>query len=273
MVCEKFIILDEGIKKYVAEYKMVTPLHVLEFQEKLYEMNRDHQIYDHFVQSLKEGWIDHNKKNKDRYEELLAKKKKWQEDEYIIKYLYDDTKVPPKFWWDKRLCEYMNVIPFTPSVMINISPAWKGKKGIDKIKINLLEMTILTYLKASNRYDYFSYVIECGGDGDHIHAHIVAHINNDIGKSVMTHINKGNHAIEIRKIFKKVCDTQKLKLKGIEGVLQGKYAIQRIILRNQDLVDDKLSYLIEEKKPDGHKNATHPICPKFVEFTSKDQQT
>lgn len=247
-------------------------------------MNSDFQKYEHFCYAIKHGWKDQNKSNKEEYERLLETKKKWESDEYIIKFLYDDTRIPQKHWWDKRLCDYMNVIPFSPSVMINISPGWKGKKGVfHKYMIFLLEETIKRYLSASNRYDYYSYVIECGGEGDHIHAHIVAHINQDIYKSVMTHINHGNHTVELRKIMKKCYDIKSnlLKPKGKQGidvgiktgVLSGRYAIQRIILRNEILVEDKLSYLIEEKKPDGHKNAAHPICPKFVVFTSKDQQT
>lgn len=276
MVCEKYLILDESIKKYVPESKMSTPKHVLDFEAKLYEMNSDFQKYDHFCYAIKHGWKDQNKSNKEQYERLLATKKKWESDEYIIKFLYDDTRIPQKHYWDKRLCDYMNVIPFTPSVMINISPGWKGMKGMyHKYMIFLLEETIKRYLSASNRYDYYSYVIECGGDSDHIHAHLVAHINGDIGKSVMTHINKGNHTVEIRKIFQKIYKEKSnlIKPKGMSEVLKGKYAIQRIILRNETLVEDKLSYLIEEKKPDGHKNGKHPICPKFVVITSKDQQT
>ncbi|AXH76442.1 MAG: putative replicase [Cressdnaviricota sp.] len=267
MVCEKFLILDEGIKKYVAEYKMNKPQHVKDFEKIIDEMENAREKYDHFHYGVKNGYRVYDPE----YDKILLEDvKKWDKDVVWLKTW--NNNVQPKFWWDKKLCEYMNVIPFTPSVMINISPAWKGKKGIDKIKINLLEITILKYLKASNRYDYFSYVIECGGEGDHIHAHIVAHINNDIGKSVLTHINKGNHSVEIKKIFQKCLKEHKMIPKGIEGALKGKYAIQRIMLRNQDLVDDKLSYLHEEKKPDGHKNAEHPICPKLVVFTSKDQQ-
>jgi len=285
MVSNKLIILDESQLKYMPEANMAKPRHIIEYEEKLFTMNYDFQKYDHFVKSLKAGWIIENKQNYDKHKDLLEKIKAWKEDIHIIKYLYDDHIVPKKHWWDARICSYMNVIPFTPSVMINISPAWKdiGQARVNhEYMIELLRKTIELYLGASNRYDYYSYVIECGADGDHIHAHIVAHINPDIIKSVETHINKGNHNVELRKIFKKVFNekTSLMKPKGKKGinpdfkggVLSGKYAIQRILLRNEELVSDKIEYLEEEKKPVGHKNARHPICPLLVVFTSKDQQ-
>lgn len=108
---------------------------------------------------------------------------------------------------------------------------------------------IETYLKASNRYSKYRYVIECGSDGNHLHTHIVAEINKGMERSVQTHINKGNHSIELRKIWDKEMP------KGKQGLLKGKYSIQRIMLRNEELVKDKLDYLIEEKKPEGHKNS------------------
>jgi hypothetical protein len=152
----------------------------------------------------------------------------------------------------ERIADHMGIIPFMPCVMINISPNWKGQYGEDKITDKLMKKkfsSILeTYLKASNRYSKYKYVLECGSDGNHLHAHAVAEINKGMEKSVQTHINKGNHAIEIRKIWDKEMP------KGKQGYLKGKYSIQRIMLRNEDLVKDKLNYLIEEKKPEGHKN-------------------
>lgn len=152
----------------------------------------------------------------------------------------------------ERIAEYMGIIPFMPCVMFNISPNWKGQYGVDKMTDKIMEKkfvsVIETYLKASNRYSKYRYVIECGSDGNHLHAHIVAEINKGMEKSVQTHINKGNHSIEIRKIWDKEMP------KGKQGLLKGKYSIQRIMLRNEELVKDKLEYLIEEKKPEGHKN-------------------
>lgn len=41
---------------------------------------------------------------------------------------------------------------------------------------------------------------------------------------------------------------------GCIGYLKGKFAIQSIILRTEILRDDKLKYLLEENKPEGHTN-------------------
>jgi hypothetical protein len=147
----------------------------------------------------------------------------------------------------KSLYGFLGLIPFNPCVMINISPNWKGK--VDPKDYHwqaLLADTIQTYLKSCDRYTKWQYCLECGGDGDFLHAHIVAEINPAIHKSVLTHINKGNHKYEIIKAFK--------KMKGDEGLLKGKFAIQRILLNTETLRDDKLKYLIETNKPDGHQN-------------------
>lgn len=149
--------------------------------------------------------------------------------------------------YKKALYGFLGLIPFNPCVMINISPNWKGK--VDPKDYHwqaLLADTIQTYLNSCGRYSKWQYCLECGGDGDFLHAHVVAEINPAIHKSVMTHINKGNHKYELIKAFK--------KLKGDEGLLKGKFAIQRILINNETMRDDKLNYLIETNKPEGHTN-------------------
>jgi len=162
-------------------------------------------------------------------------------------YEKDLEEVFSKHFSFQDLLDYLGVIPFTPSVMINISPDWKSGllQFSDKHKIRLLTELIEGYLAESERYDYYSYVIENGCMGDHIHAHIVAHINPRLIKSVETHLAKGTHTQQLKK--------RSLKLKGMEGTIKGP-GIQKVFLRNEQLVSDKLDYLIEEKKPDGHKN-------------------
>lgn len=152
---------------------------------------------------------------------------------------------------ENLIWEYLGIEKFTPSVMINISPDWDGDimdKNGDEYGDGIIEdftSCIEGYLGEGNRYDYYSYVIECGGEGTHLHAHIVAHINPRIGKSVEKHLAKGNHTIQIRK--------RANKLKGMEGTIKG-VGIQKVFLRNETLVKDKLDYLVEDLKPDGHKN-------------------
>lgn len=150
-----------------------------------------------------------------------------------------------------RIAKFMDVKPFRPHVMINISPAWKGKFGqdktIDKIMVKGFKKIIETYLNSADRYSDWKYCLENGSNGDFLHAHIVAEINFLCEKSVKTHINKGNHKYELMKHWDK-------NFKGNEGLLKGKFAVQRILLNNENLVKDKIDYLDENLKPEGHKN-------------------
>lgn len=188
-----------------------------------------------------------------------------------------------EFGWQKIL-DYMGIIPFSPSVMINVSPNWKKNTFIAHKK-DALKYAMEKYLSSCHRYDRWECVIECGGKGDFVHAHAVAHINTAVEKSVKTHINKGNHKYEIGKHigkwFEEYAGTNRaptnfIKMfendinieKGIEGLLKGKFACQRIMLNNQEIVNDKLDYLVEEKKPEGHKNMVVGGFPLL--FTSKD---
>ena len=192
-----------------------------EIRDKIYEME----------------WLSYKKKDQLEKEEL---KEAWEK-------FYNENK--------KEIYDYLGrevPIPFNPSVMINISPNWKGKFGrdaiTDKLMIKKFIIVVEKYLKASNRYSKWKWNLECGGEGNHLHAHIVAEIRPGSYKSVMTHLNKGNHSNEIRKIWDQTFP------EGYQRVCKGKYSIQRILLRNEELLKDKLKYLIENEKPEGHKN-------------------
>lgn len=170
---------------------------------------------------------------------------------YYVRWCTEFSLWPQPFQMKKvpsDICKFMGKIPFKPCVMINISPNWKGKK-ITKMMIKQLSHTLDTYLRVLNRYSKWKYVLECGSTGDFLHAHCVAEINPDLLNSVLngknSHIRKSNHFQEIRKIWDK---------KGHQGLLKGKYSIQSSILRTEALRDDKLEYLLEEKKQEGHKN-------------------
>ena len=236
MVHNQNRILDECEIKYVDECKMHKQKHPKYVYEFLNKVNDYKNTCD------KAGLPYEN--------EII------REDKFIQKWA-DNLKfgiIPSKAKGSyERISEYMGIIPFMPCVMINISPNWKGQYGVDKmtdaIMTKRFKSVMDKYLKASNRYSRYKYVLECGSDGNHLHAHAVAEINKGMEKSVQTHINKGNHAIEIRKLWDKEMP------KGKQGLLKGKYAIQRIMLRNEEIVNDKLNYLIEEKKPEGHKNS------------------
>lgn len=172
--------------------------------------------------------------------------------------------------------DYLGIIPFTPSIMLNISPNWKGAYHLISDDIDLepseqaereyqllenqrmeeaLEYLVETYMRECNRFDYYDYVLEVGSEGNHLHAHIVGHVNPRLIKSVCgdatkgstktSHFGKGNHVQQLVKISKGI--------KGIKGNIT-RFGIQSSILRKDYLVSDKLDYLVEEKKPEGHKN-------------------
>lgn len=167
------------------------------------------------------------------------------------------TKLKQAFWLEQQkkhndiIYDYLDLIPFYPCVMINISPNWKGKqcdKYARKKTIPIFIDIISKYLNTCNRYSKWKYVIESGSEDNFIHAHIVAEWDKNSIKSTETHIRKGNHQQELRKLWDKAMP------EGKKGILKGKFAIQTTIIRNEQLRDDKYRYLIEENKPEGHKN-------------------
>jgi len=187
---------------------------------------------------------------------------------------------------DKFIYDYLGVKPFRRSIMINISPDWKimnnipgiDYSGRDKLYRDFLYRVIEMYLTSCHRWSRWKYVIECGSDGTFIHAHIVAEINKDHYKSVMTHIKKGNINQELRKSWNRAIkiDCKEKEQKGIFGPcpieehcwvngLKGKWAVKTTLINNSDILKDKLNYLHEELKPDSHKNASHPMYPLIVD--------
>jgi len=149
----------------------------------------------------------------------------------------------------EKIYEYLGKIPFYPCVMFNISPNWKGS-AVTYDKIERFRRVIEGYLGCCGRYTKWKYCLESGGEGNFLHAHIVAEINPDIEKSVITHINNGNHAEKLKKLWKQEKWTEKKHV----DVVSGKFAIQRVIIRTEEIRDDKLAYLIEENKPKTHRN-------------------
>jgi predicted transcriptional regulator len=103
-------------------------------------------------------------------------------------------------------------------------------------------------------------VIECGKDGNHIHAHCVMMLNPELNKSNKTWISKGNVSRDLRAVWNKLSrDAQLLQ----EDCLKSKFAIQTILIKNERMLQDKLDYLIEELKPLSHQNLPHPQLPEI----------
>ena len=82
-----------------------------------------------------------------------------------------------------------------------------------------------------------------------LHAHLVLRYDNSpkTMKSSKSHLCRGNHSQQLNKWWNK-------EFKGDQGLIKGKFAIQKIFLNSNEMILDKLAYLDESKKPEGHKN-------------------
>ena len=260
-------VLDSGEMKIYPEVSMSKD----KFQELFIECNIKNKREKHHKQwcDEEEDFIQITSVNPD-YEEYTPRLKfadkrrdEWIDDE--LKFPNGLGKNYGKVWkrsyekwynWAgaENIYAYLGRIPFSPCVMINISPNWKGSAITDNL-IEGFQRVIEGYLGCCGRYSKWKYCCESGSEGNFLHAHIVAEINPELAKSVETHINNGNHAVEIRKLWKK--NNWKAKKHkdalGIDGKAL-KFAIQRIMLRTEVMRDDKLAYLIEENKPETHRN-------------------
>lgn len=146
--------------------------------------------------------------------------------------------------------KYLDERPWEPWVMINISPDWKGRK-ITASMVEDLSTVIRRYMN-EGYYSEWHYSIESGGEGNHLHTHIVCKLGT-VGcggeektvKAVKTHLGHGNHTQQLKKWANKT--------KGLKGLIKGT-GVQKVFLNHKILWQDKMKYLIESKKPDGHKN-------------------
>lgn len=256
MVCKIFEILDENeIKKLPkVDYKMTKHNYAilckLKADEWQYKSEFDEIICD-MVSEKKRN--ENYKKAPPRIQYAIKKLDKLYTDmaewnaSNQSKWRLSTDQINQRFfkWADgeQNVYDYLDIIPFTPSVMINISPDWKDKR-CNGTKVKMLKHIIDEYMQ-EEWYDKWEYVIENGSDGTHIHAHIVAHMNVKRLKSTESHLRKGNHTQQLKKYAN--------KLKGMEGTIKGT-SVQKTFLRNEELVKDKLLYLHEEHKPEGHKN-------------------
>lgn len=239
-------VLDAGVEKYLWG-TIMNPPHLDDFISQVLDANRLRHKIDWYRTCIDRG--DHGV---DRAGFSAAQRDWDQLDKLVKDYVYEP---PFKIKDCSAISRYMGIAPFYPSVMINISPNWKGRfsnyKGTplqDAFDVRDFKAVIEKYLSSNDRYTKWKYCLECGSEGNFLHAHIVAEINPRCSKSVVTHINKGNHAVELRKHWDKIGP------KGTEGFLKGKYSIQRVMIRNRDILKDKLAYLIEANKPEGHTN-------------------
>ncbi len=248
-------ILDEGEEKYLYN-DIMEPEHLIAFKNELREWTHLSDKMDWWSRSFS-LWRDSVDGKKPDIEQFKADERRWGECPEVMKFYIKYERIFPKkkIRESRQISEYMGITPFNPSVMINISPHWKGRfsnyKGTalrDAFDVRDFKLVIEKYLNSNDRYTKWKYCLECGGEGNFLHAHIVAELNPKCYKAVITHINNGNHSIELMKHWDKIGP------EGTKGFLKGKYAIQRVIIRNRTILEDKLDYLIESNKPEGHQN-------------------
>lgn len=234
----------------------MVPNYVIEFQRQM-------TICQQVVNAICFSNKDYIKATtRDEVEEMNTLYEKWNKVEIVRHHYFHNERPIPKTDY-KLIARLMGHKPFQTAVMINISPNWKGKfdlKGVKgRMMTHMFSNLIKEYLESCDRYTQWKYCLEVGGEGNFLHAHIVAEINPRMEKSVLTHINKGNHKIELMKKWEKTITKRYPSYpsgieKGNEGCLKGKFSVQRILIRNEEMLKDKLDYLIEANKPDGHQN-------------------
>ena len=247
MVNNNWNILDEGKIKYMDIYKMKNPKYFEEFVNTVTRLRTLRYDIDYYTRT--EEYPGENCK----YIERKQLEYNTLYDPFYEGYMGIENTFKIKN--NPRIAEFMGAMPFYPSVMINISPDWKGKFGnnplTDKLMIKNLRKVIEQYLNEKigdkPRFTKWKYCLECGNEGNFLHAHIVAQINPKILASMKSHFNRGNHIQQL----KKYCN----KIKGMEGLIKGKYSIQRNLINTEEILNDKLEYLIEENKCEGHRNA------------------
>lgn len=242
-------VLDEGIIKYVKGKQNMIPSYVIEFEE---QMSICRKITTDIIHDRK---VAYTRREIEIYDKWATGPFGAAEDVHVRHWFHSDEKVPASSY--ASIAKLMGVIPFYPCVMINISPAWKGMFRVndfnDKMMIKRFKNTIESYLNETlgedkPRYSRWKYCLESGSDGKFLHAHIVAEINPKVSASMKTHINKGNHVQQLKKYWDK-------NFEGYaKGALKGKFSIQRILINVDEILQDKLKYLIEENKMEGHQN-------------------
>ncbi len=240
MVKNHSCVLDEGVLKSIPEVKCS-----MKYEEKLLNMWRRDALTHHCKMK---GYEDSKIEFEDRGDD------EWFDESCKYWDFPHDTKVRYREALYEKIKSYYNWIPFTPFVVFNVSPHWKGCGITGKpnpLKIEYFEKTIKEFFAISHRFRQVDYALECGSNGDHLHAHIVAQINADQLSTVVTQLQKGNLTNGFRKIWLK---TWPEGPEGTGGILKGKFAIQTSLMRKEEFLRDKLNYLEEDKKPADHKN-------------------
>ncbi len=255
MVHNKFSVLDEGTIKYLPERIMSKN----SFDPKVLRMMEDE-------------WM--------RYQPLIYKNDFTREivdlsevPEFFLKHHRDVFAIlnNQEFVY-KKFLQWKKIPPFIPFMTLNISPNWSRMNGKpESWKQDMLVELIERFAKQNDRFRQCDYVLECGSNGDHLHAHLVLLLNPKFEKTTITQQRKGNLARSVRKLWKDICDKhlEGSHLEVMGGILEGKFALQFSLLRKPEFLEDKLAYLVEELKPEDHKNSYKLNIFDTIVITSK----
>jgi hypothetical protein len=257
MVSNKHCVLDEGVFKPIPEVKE------MKYDSKLLTMWRSDALTHHVKMvaycdrytgcKCRENYCFCDKTDKDFPE---RGKSKWFDNSCMNWDFPYDVKPRYRDRLYEQIMKHYDWKPFIPFLTFNISPNWAGCKltgAPAPWRIELLKETIRKFFAISNRFSQVDYAIECGSEGNHLHAHVVAQISADQQATVITQLHKGNLVNGFRKIWlKQLCEGQIRE--GMGGIMKGKFAIQTGLFRKEEFLRDKLNYLDEDKKPDDHKN-------------------
>jgi hypothetical protein len=165
----------------------------------------------------------------------------------------------------RKYIEWKKIPPFVPFLTLDVSPNWSDGQGVPNDKnVHLLRELMKLFGALSDRFSQIDYNIECGSNGDHLHAHAVLRLNPKMEKTVITQQQKGNLTRSLRKCWASVCDDE-----GMRGVLEGRYAVRFSLWRKPEFLQDKTDYLCEELKPLDHKNSVNLNLRETIVFTSK----
>lgn len=158
---------------------------------------------------------------------------------------------------NKELELYYGVQPFNNCWMLNISPNWKQEEKLmsNKAKtakmVQFLREVLGLFYDDAKRFTKVKWVIEGGKEGNFLHCHCVFELNKNKPNNI-SHMKKGNFLKSFRTIWDR--HSQELKYKDWEGLVGSKYALQTTYITSKEMLQDKLDYLIEDKKPLSHQN-------------------
>lgn len=146
-----------------------------------------------------------------------------------------------------KLCEILNIIPFIPSLSINLSPDWKGSSLSLEHRFLILHDFMVSFLDEYRPFLFteYAFVVECGSEGNFPHLHTVLQCNPKTKKQLNTWLSKNSKA-RINKHFKKSCLKNGIDPVGIN--------YQTCRINSEEILNDKIDYLFENRKPPGHKN-------------------